>query len=54
MTTPLVARSTVPSGRHSRLMRMGQMATGVAGNMLLAGARELAQGKRPKKSVTCC
>lgn len=29
-------------------MRMGQMVTGVAGNMLLAGARELAQGKRPK------
>lgn len=31
-------------------MRMGQMASGVAGNMLLAGARELAQGKRPKLS----
>lgn len=29
---------------------MGKMATGVAGNMLLAGARELAQGKRPKLS----
>jgi len=29
---------------------MGQMATGVAGNMLMAGVRELAQGKRPKLS----
>ena len=42
--------STVPSGRFSRLMRMGQMATGVAGNMLLTGARELAQGRRPSIS----
>jgi len=50
MTTPPASSSTVPSGRLSRLMRMGQMATGVAGNMLLAGARELAKGKRPKIS----
>ena len=50
MNTPPVTSSTVPSGRLSRLMRMGQMASGVAGNMLLAGARELAQGKRPKLS----
>ena len=47
---PEPRNSTVPSSRLSRLMRMGQMATGVAGNMLLAGARELAQGKRPKLS----
>lgn len=40
----------MPSGRFSRLMQIGKMATGVAGNMLLAGARELAQGKRPKLS----
>jgi len=39
--------SPVPSSRLSRLMRLGGMATGVAGNMLLAGARQLAQGKRP-------
>ena len=45
-----VPSSSVPSGRFSRLMRMGQMATGVAGNMLLAGARELAQGRRPSLS----
>ncbi len=31
-----------------RLMRLGSMATGVAGNMLVAGAQQLAQGKRPK------
>ena len=40
----------MPSGRLSRLMRMGQMVTGVAGNMLLAGAREFAQGRRPNIS----
>lgn len=50
MNTPPATSSTVPSGRLSRLIRMGQMASGVAGNMLLAGARELAQGKRPKLS----
>ncbi|MBP9905294.1 MAG: AarF/ABC1/UbiB kinase family protein [Rhodoferax sp.] len=50
MTRPPGVSSIVPSGRLSRLMRMGQMASGVAGNMLLAGARELAQGKRPKIS----
>ncbi len=31
-------------------MRLGGMATGVAGNMLVAGAQQLAQGKRPKLS----
>ena len=31
-------------------MRLGGMATGVAGNMLMAGAQQLAQGKRPKLS----
>jgi predicted unusual protein kinase regulating ubiquinone biosynthesis (AarF/ABC1/UbiB family) len=50
MTKPPSVSSVVPSGRLGRLMRMGQMASGVAGNMLLAGARELAQGKRPKIS----
>ena len=49
-TPPPVTSSTVPSGRLSRLMRMGQMATGVASNMLLAGARELAHGRRPSIS----
>ncbi len=44
------ATLAVPSGRGSRLMRLGWMATGIAGNMMAEGARQLAQGKRP--SVT--
>ena len=42
--------SVVPSSRLGRLVRLGSMATGVAGNMLMAGAQQLAQGKRPKLS----
>ena len=42
--------SPVPSGRWSRLARLGSLATGVAGGMLAEGARQLAQGKRPKLS----
>jgi predicted unusual protein kinase regulating ubiquinone biosynthesis (AarF/ABC1/UbiB family) len=42
--------SAVPSSRLGRLMRLGGLATGVAGNMLVAGAQQLAQGKRPKLS----
>lgn len=38
----------VPSGRASRLVRLGWMATGIAGGMLAEGARQLAQGNRPK------
>ena len=34
-----------------RFLRLGSMATGVAGNMLMAGAQQLAQGKRPKLSA---
>jgi predicted unusual protein kinase regulating ubiquinone biosynthesis (AarF/ABC1/UbiB family) len=44
------ANSPVPSSRLGRLARLGSMATGVAGNMLMAGARQLAQGKRPNLS----
>jgi predicted unusual protein kinase regulating ubiquinone biosynthesis (AarF/ABC1/UbiB family) len=40
--------SAVPSSRISRLARMGWLATGVAGGMLAEGARQLAQGKRPR------
>ncbi len=47
-TTP--HSSAVPSSRLGRLVRLGGMATGVAGNMLMAGAQQLAQGKRPKLS----
>lgn len=42
--------AVVPSGRLRRLVRLGGMATGVAGNMLLTGAQQLAQGKRPRLS----
>ncbi|MEM6663346.1 MAG: AarF/ABC1/UbiB kinase family protein [Pseudomonadota bacterium] len=38
---------TVPSGRISRLARLGSMATGVAGNMALSGLRQVARGERP-------
>jgi len=40
----------VPSGRLSRLARFGGMASNIAGGMLLDGARQLAQGKRPSMS----
>ena len=40
--------SAVPSGRWSRLARLGSLAGGVAGNMLAEGAKQFAQGKRPK------
>ena len=43
-------RSTraVPSGRATRLIGMGSLAAGIAGNMLAGGARHLAQGKLPR------
>lgn len=40
----------VPSGRLSRLARFGGMATNIAGGMLLDGARQFAQGRRPSVS----
>jgi len=40
--------SAVPSGRWSRMARLGSLAGGVAGNMLAEGAWQFAQGKRPK------
>lgn len=40
----------VPSGRLSRIARFGNMATGVAGSMLLDGAKQLASGRRPTVS----
>ena len=39
--------SPVPSGRWSRLSKLGSLASGIAGGMLAEGARQLAQGKRP-------
>ena len=38
---------SVPSGRVSRLARFVSLASGVAGGMVLDGARQLASGKRP-------
>lgn len=46
-TTPPDNSSAVPSSRLGRLVRLGGMATGIAGNMLVAGAQQFAQGKRP-------
>jgi predicted unusual protein kinase regulating ubiquinone biosynthesis (AarF/ABC1/UbiB family) len=40
--------SAVPGNRWSRLARLGSLATGIAGNMLAEGARQFAQGKRPR------
>lgn len=40
--------ASVPSGRVSRLARLGGLATGLAGGMLAEGAKQLAQGNRPK------
>lgn len=37
----------VPSGRLSRLVRLGAMTTGVAGNMAISGFRDVARGNRP-------
>ncbi|MFN3620369.1 ABC1 kinase family protein [Sphingorhabdus sp.] len=37
----------VPSGRLSRIARFGNMASGIAGSMLLDGAKQLAAGHRP-------
>ena len=42
--------TTVPTGRLARLARLGSLATGVAGNMLAEGARQIAQGQRPNVS----
>ena len=49
-SAPAMRTSSVPSGRFSRLARMGALAGGVAGGMLAEGARQFAQGKRPSVS----
>ena len=38
----------VPSGRMTRLFGLGTLASGIAGNMLADGMRNLAQGKLPR------
>ncbi|KPF70792.1 ubiquinol-cytochrome C reductase [alpha proteobacterium AAP81b] len=40
----------VPTGRLSRFARFGGLATGIAGGLLVDGARQLAAGKRPALS----
>ena len=54
-STPAAPKSpaptlAVPGGRGARLARLGWMATGIAGGMVAEGARQLAQGNRPKLS----
>ena len=38
----------VPSGRLSRMARFGGLATGIAGDALMQGARQFASGQRPR------
>jgi predicted unusual protein kinase regulating ubiquinone biosynthesis (AarF/ABC1/UbiB family) len=40
--------ASIPTGRLSRLSKLGSLAGRVAGNMLVQGMSELAQGNRPK------
>jgi predicted unusual protein kinase regulating ubiquinone biosynthesis (AarF/ABC1/UbiB family) len=42
-----VSGVAVPSARLSRLMRLGGLAGGIAGGMLVDGARQFASGRRP-------
>ena len=42
--------ANVPAGRLARMARLGTLATGIAGGMIAEGARQLAQGNRPKVS----
>jgi predicted unusual protein kinase regulating ubiquinone biosynthesis (AarF/ABC1/UbiB family) len=46
-SAPTVPGVAVPAGRLSRLARIGGLATGIAGDLALRGARELARGRRP-------
>ena len=40
----------VPGGRAARLFRFGSLVSGIAGGMMVDGARQLASGKRPRLS----
>lgn len=42
--------ASIPSSRLGRLARLGSLATGVAGGMIAEGAKQIAQGNRPKMS----
>lgn len=41
------ASHAVPSGRLARLVRMGSLASGIAGGMLVEGIRQFSRGRRP-------
>jgi predicted unusual protein kinase regulating ubiquinone biosynthesis (AarF/ABC1/UbiB family) len=41
-------QSAVPSGRLTRFAKFGLLTTGIAGSMLMNGAKRLASGQRPK------
>jgi len=43
-------RIAVPSGRLTRLVRFGGRATGIAGDALIQGARQLASDQRPRRN----
>ena len=42
--------AAVPTGRISRLLRFGGIASGIAGSVAAGGLRALAQGQRPDMS----
>ena len=42
----------VPGGRTGRMLRLGGMTGGILGGMVASGARQLAQGQRPRLSGT--
>jgi len=44
----VASAAPVPGGRWARLARLGTLASGVASGMVAEGARQLAQGKRPR------
>ena len=44
----VASTAPVPGGRWARLARLGTLASGVASGMVAEGARQLAQGKRPR------
>jgi hypothetical protein len=39
--------AVVPTGRVERLLKIGSIATGIAGNVAIDGVRTIANGKRP-------
>jgi hypothetical protein len=51
---PGIDPHAVPASRLSRLVRLGSLASGVAGNMLAEGAKQWAQGRRPKIAESRC